>query len=59
MALGSCNEVETALIISFNLQFIDATVFVEKQEKINELQKMIAKFKENLKWFWEFVNTLI
>ncbi|WP_436414692.1 four helix bundle protein [Petrimonas sp.] len=49
MALGSCNEVETALIVSFNLQFIDSALFDEMQMKINELQKMIVKFKNSLK----------
>lgn len=48
MALGSCNEVETALIVSFNLGFIDAALFDEKTMKINELQKMIVKFKNTL-----------
>lgn len=49
MALGSCNEVETALIVSNNLQFIDSIIFDEMHVKINELQRMIVKFGENLK----------
>ena len=49
MALGSCNEVETALIVSLNLKFIDLQIFEEKQQKINELQRMIVKFIANLK----------
>lgn len=48
MAIGSSFEIETALIIAYNLKFIDFNVLQEKQFKINELQKMIIAFKDSL-----------
>ncbi|VBB46306.1 conserved hypothetical protein [uncultured Paludibacter sp.] len=48
MAIGSSMELETALIVAFNLKYIDLQKLAEKQSKITELQKMIYKFKTNL-----------
>lgn len=49
VSLGSCRELETAFIIAFNLGYISRDILTDKQEKITELQKMITKFKDNLK----------
>ena len=46
---GSCRELETTIIIAYNLTYISLDMMIEKQNKIIELQKMIYKFKENLK----------
>lgn len=49
-ALGSLNELETQLIISFKLEFIVEKDFNELQDKIDKNQRMINKFIiENLK----------
>ncbi len=47
-SLGSCRELETALIIAKNLSYISEEDLTEKQIKITELQKMITKFMDNL-----------
>lgn len=48
MAIGSSMELETAMIIAFNLKYINLEVLSEKQNKITILQKMIYKFKNGL-----------
>lgn len=47
-AIGSGRELETAIIIAFNLGFINKETLDDKSSKINELQKMIYKFKDGL-----------
>ena len=49
MSIGSSFEVETALIVAYNLKYISLNALNEKQDKIAELQKMIYTFKNNLK----------
>ena len=41
-------ELETAIIIAFNLEYIDQNTLDEKSLKINKLQKMIFKFINTL-----------
>ncbi|MBP1664441.1 MAG: rRNA-intervening sequence protein [Bacteroidetes bacterium] len=48
IAFGSSHEVETALIIARNLEYISTDTLIEKQNKITEIQKMIFKFKKSL-----------
>lgn len=48
MAIGSSFELETALIIAHNLKYIQINNLEEKQNKINELQRMINGFKDSL-----------
>lgn len=49
IALGSTFEVETELVVSFNLNYINAEQLNQLVDKISELQKMIIGFKEKLK----------
>ena len=48
IAIGSSMELETALIVAYNLKYINSDTLNEKQNKITILQKMIYKFKNNL-----------
>lgn len=48
MSLGTANELETALIIAFNIKYIVEEELTDFQNKITELRKMIYKFKESL-----------
>ncbi|VBB45818.1 23Sr RNA [uncultured Paludibacter sp.] len=48
MAIGSINELETVLIVAYNIQYIDFEHLNEFQEKITILRKMISKFKDSL-----------
>ena len=48
MAVGSSFELETALIVACNLEYINSNVLEEKQAKVNELQRMINAFKDSL-----------
>lgn len=48
MAIGSSMELETALIVAFNFEYISFEVLSEKQDKVTVLQKMIYKFKNSL-----------
>ncbi len=45
---GSLIELETELIVSNNLGYLDNNKLNDIQDKITELQKMIFKFKEQL-----------
>ena len=45
---GSLNELNTQLIISQRLGFIDNTVFQELEDDINEIHKMVYKFNQSL-----------
>lgn len=47
-SLGSSRELETVLIIAKNLSYISEEDLTDKQIKINELQEMMTKFKDNL-----------
>ncbi len=48
IAVGSSFELETALIVAYNLKYINNNVLEEKQAKVNELQRMINAFKDSL-----------
>ncbi len=48
MSLGSSFELETELIVSLNLSYIDNDKYNYLEEKLSELQKMIIGFKEKL-----------
>lgn len=48
MSLGSSFELETELIVSLNLSYIDKDKYNYLEEKLSELQKMIIGFKEKL-----------
>ena len=49
ISLGSSFEVETELQVAVNLAYIDEASFLEIQNKLIELQKMISSFKDQLK----------
>ncbi len=49
IAIGSTFEVETELVVSFNLNYINAEQLNQLVDKLSELQKMIIGFKEKLK----------
>lgn len=49
IALGSCFELETQIMISRNLSYIDELLFADLSGKIIALQKMIYRFKNKLK----------
>jgi four helix bundle protein len=48
ISLGSTFELETELLVSLNLSYIDVEKYNQLQEKLSELQKMIIGFKNNL-----------
>lgn len=49
MAIGSSYELESAIIIARNLEYIDTEFMNETIHKLAELQVMILSFKNNLK----------
>jgi len=49
ISLGSTFELETELIVSLNLSYIDTEKYKYLEGKLTELQKMIIGFKETLK----------
>lgn len=49
MAMGSINELETALIVAKNLQFITEDAFGVVEKELIEIRKMITKFIKGLK----------
>lgn len=49
ISIGSAMELESAIIVAYNLKFISLELMTEKQNKAIEIQKMIYKFKETLK----------
>lgn len=49
IAYGSCYELQTQLIICEKLNFITEEINQPLLSKINEIQKMIYVFKENIK----------
>jgi len=48
MSIGSSFELETELIVSFNLKYIDTIVYENLSSEIAEIQKMIYGFKNKL-----------
>jgi four helix bundle protein len=48
ISLGSTFELETELIVSLYLSYIDKDKYNYLEEKLSELQKMIIGFKEKL-----------
>lgn len=49
IAIGSCYEIETQLLIATDLNFITKQSSNETIQELNEIVKMISKFKSNLK----------
>ncbi len=49
MAIGSSYELESAVIIAYNLEYIDIEILNDNINKLGELQKMILAFKNSLK----------
>ncbi|HLP04467.1 MAG TPA: four helix bundle protein [Paludibacter sp.] len=48
ISLGSTFELETELLVSHKLDYMDIEKYNQMQEKLAELQKMITGFKEKL-----------
>ena len=48
--LGSSYEIETQLIIAFNLNFISELELTQASKELDEIIKMISKFKSSLKF---------
>lgn len=48
-SLGSAFEWETQLIVAFNEGYLSQELFNELENRINQIQKMIGKFIDNLK----------
>jgi len=48
MSIGSSYELETELLVSNNLSYINKETFLQIQNKLIELQKMISAFKDQL-----------
>ena len=48
MSIGSSFELETELIVSYNLKYIDTIVYENLLNEISEIQKMIYGFKNKL-----------
>jgi four helix bundle protein len=49
ISIGSAYEIETQLLIASDLGFIENTKTDEIIKKLNEIVKMISKFKSTLK----------
>ena len=49
IALGSCYEIETQLLIAFDLKFISQKELDNITSELSEITKMISKFKSTLK----------
>ncbi|MBL7072730.1 MAG: four helix bundle protein [Candidatus Omnitrophica bacterium] len=49
IALGSCAELETQLIVSRELEYVSGTEFEKVSEKIDHISKMITSLKRKLK----------
>ncbi len=49
ITLGSCYEIETQLIIAFDLNFISELELTQASKELDEIIKMISKFKSTLK----------
>ncbi|WP_298762900.1 four helix bundle protein [uncultured Polaribacter sp.] len=49
ISLGSCYEIETQLLISFDLNFINSDEFDKLNNTLNQIIKMMSKFISSLK----------
>jgi four helix bundle protein len=49
IAIGSCYEIETQLLIAFDLNFITNSELENLILELNEITKMISKFRSSLK----------
>ncbi|XCF04898.1 four helix bundle protein [Tamlana crocina] len=49
ITLGSCYEIETQLLISFDLKFISEDELKQMTSELSEIIKMVSKFKSILK----------
>ncbi|MFH1395285.1 MAG: four helix bundle protein [Candidatus Omnitrophota bacterium] len=49
IALGSCAELETQLIVSKELGYINGVELADVSEKLDHISKMITSLKRNLK----------
>ena len=49
MAVGSSNELETALIVAKNIEYISSETLDKYLDSVIEVRKMICKFMDNLK----------
>ena len=49
ITLGSCYEIETQLLIAFDLNFISEKELNQVSKELEEIIKMISKFKSTLK----------
>jgi four helix bundle protein len=49
ITLGSCYEIETHLIIAYDLKFISVEELNQSSKELEEIIKMISKFKSTLK----------
>ena len=48
ISIGSSFELETELLLGFNLNYIDSDIYDDLQSKLSEIQKMIIGFKNKL-----------
>ena len=48
ISIGSAFELETQLIVSYNLKYIDSIAFENLSDMISEIQRMIYGFKNKL-----------
>gem|GEM_PF-3398794 len=48
MAIGSAYEVETELLVAFNLEYINKDSYEKLQNELVILEKMITAFKNHL-----------
>ena len=49
IALGSCYEIETQFLIAFDLKFLSENELNQLSDELEEIIKMISKFKTTLK----------
>ena len=49
IALGSCYEIETQFLIAFDLKFLSENELNQLSDELEEIIKMISKFKSTLK----------
>ena len=48
ISLGSCYEIETQLLISNDLGFLEKNVLLKLLEKLNQIVKMMSRFNSTL-----------
>ena len=49
ISIGSTCEIETQLLLSYSLNYLDDKPFTESQNEIIEIRKMLVGFKNRLK----------